>query len=49
MKFASFLEGSRHRIGVVNVDEAPGSMVTDEVLAEIRAIPAIQWAWRIRL
>jgi D-3-phosphoglycerate dehydrogenase len=40
-------------IGVVNVDEAPGTdhegIVTDRVLAEIRAIPAIQAAWRVRL
>lgn len=40
-------------IGVVNVDEVPGTahsgMVTDEVLAEIRAVPNIRSAWRIRL
>ena len=54
VNIASFALGRNYEcagcaIGVVNVDEAPGSMVTDEVLAEIRAIPAIQWAWRIRL
>jgi len=40
-------------IGVVNVDEAPGTdhegIVTEQVLGAIRAIPAIQSAWRIRL
>jgi D-3-phosphoglycerate dehydrogenase / 2-oxoglutarate reductase len=40
-------------IGVVNVDEAPGTdhegIVTDEVLAEVRGTPAIQSAWRVRL
>jgi D-3-phosphoglycerate dehydrogenase / 2-oxoglutarate reductase len=40
-------------IGVVNVDEAPGTdhegIVTEKVLAEIRAIPAIQSAFRVRL
>jgi D-3-phosphoglycerate dehydrogenase len=36
-------------IGVVHVDETPEGMVTDEVLAEIRKIPAIQWAFRVRL
>jgi D-3-phosphoglycerate dehydrogenase / 2-oxoglutarate reductase len=40
-------------IGVVNVDEhperAPGGSVTDEVLAEIRRIPNIRSAWRVRL
>ena len=54
VNIASFALGRNYEcaecaIGVVNVDEAPGSMVTDEVLAEIRAIPAIQSAWRIRL
>jgi D-3-phosphoglycerate dehydrogenase len=40
-------------IGVVNVDEAPGTdhegIVTDQVLAEIRRIPAIQSAFRVRV
>jgi D-3-phosphoglycerate dehydrogenase len=40
-------------VGVVNVDEAPGTdhegILTDQVLAEVRAIPAIQSAWRVRL
>lgn len=39
-------------IGVVKVDEHPGDSggtVTDEVLAEIRAIPNIRAAWRVRL
>ena len=40
-------------IGVVNVDEhperAPGGSVTDDVLAEIRRIPNIRSAWRVRL
>jgi D-3-phosphoglycerate dehydrogenase len=40
-------------IGVVNLDEGPGTdhegLLTDDVLGEIRAIPAIQSAWRIRL
>jgi D-3-phosphoglycerate dehydrogenase len=40
-------------IGVVKVDEAPGTdhagIVTEQVLAEIRAIPAIQSALRVRL
>jgi D-3-phosphoglycerate dehydrogenase len=40
-------------IGVVNLDEGPdpseAGEVTDRVLAEVRAIPAIQWAWRVRL
>jgi len=40
-------------IGVVNVDEGTGTnhegIVTDEVLEEVRRIPAIQSAWRIRL
>jgi D-3-phosphoglycerate dehydrogenase len=36
-------------IGVVHVEETPEGMVTDEVLAEIRKIPAIQWAVRVRL
>jgi D-3-phosphoglycerate dehydrogenase / 2-oxoglutarate reductase len=54
VNIASFALGRNYEcagcaIGVVNVDEEPGSMVTDQVLAEIRAIPAIQWAWRIRL
>ena len=36
-------------IGVVHVDETPEGMVTDDVLAEIRKIPAIQSAIRVRL
>ncbi len=36
-------------IGVVNVDETPESLVTDQVLADIRKIPAIQSAFRVRL
>jgi D-3-phosphoglycerate dehydrogenase len=40
-------------IGVVNVDETPGESqegsVTDQVLADVRRIPAIQSAYRIRL
>jgi D-3-phosphoglycerate dehydrogenase len=40
-------------IGVVNIDEgpttAPSSMVTDDVLSEIRAISNIRSAWRVRL
>ena len=40
-------------IGVVNVDEHAGrgsaGTVTDEVLAEIRAIPNIRSVWRVRL
>jgi D-3-phosphoglycerate dehydrogenase len=58
VNIASFALGRNYEcagcaIGVVNVDEAPGTdhegIVTDRVLAEIRAIPAIQSAWRIRL
>ena len=39
-------------IGVVNVDEHPAGSagtITDGVLAEIRAIPNIRAAWRVRL
>ncbi len=36
-------------IGVVRVDENGASMVTDQVLADIRAIPNIRDAWRVRL
>ena len=40
-------------IGVVNVDEHPGrgsaGTVSDQVLAEIRAIPNIRSVWRVRL
>ena len=39
-------------IGVVKVDEHPEtgeSMVSDQVLAEIRSIPNIRTAWRVRL
>ena len=39
-------------IGVVKVDEHPetgDSMVSDQVLAEIRSIPNIRTAWRVRL
>ena len=39
-------------IGVVKVDEHPetgAGMVTDQVLAEIRAIPNIRSVWRVRL
>jgi len=40
-------------IGVVNVDEHPGQQsagtVTDDVLAEIRAIPNVRSVWRVRL
>jgi D-3-phosphoglycerate dehydrogenase len=40
-------------IGVVKVDERPelgaAGMVTDQVLAEIRAIPNIRSVWRVRL
>ena len=39
-------------IGVVKVDEHPetgAGMVTDEVLAEIRAVPNIRSVWRVRL
>ena len=39
-------------IGVVKVDEHPetgAGMVSDEVLAEIRAIPNIRSVWRVRL
>ena len=40
-------------IGVINVDEHPdrglAGTVTDEVLAEIRAIPNIRSVWRVRL
>jgi D-3-phosphoglycerate dehydrogenase len=40
-------------VGVVNVDEGAGTdhegIITDQVLSEIRAIPAIQSAWRVRL
>ncbi|HEY0284375.1 MAG TPA: phosphoglycerate dehydrogenase [Vicinamibacterales bacterium] len=39
-------------IGVVKVDEHPetgASMVSDQVLAEIRAIPNIRSVWRVRL
>lgn len=40
-------------IGVVNVDEHPGKgsegTITDTVLAEIRAIPNVRSAWRVRL
>jgi len=58
VNIASFALGRNHEcagcaIGVVNVDEAPGTdhegIVTDQVLAEIRAIPAIKSGWRIRL
>ena len=40
-------------VGVVKVDEhpenGPAGTVTDEVLAEIRAIPNIRSVWRVRL
>jgi D-3-phosphoglycerate dehydrogenase len=39
-------------IGVVKVDEHPdtgSSMVSDQVLAEIRAIPNVRSVWRVRL
>jgi D-3-phosphoglycerate dehydrogenase len=58
VNIASFALGRNYEcagcaIGVVNVDEAPGTnhegIVTEQVLAEIRATPAIQAAWRIRL
>jgi D-3-phosphoglycerate dehydrogenase / 2-oxoglutarate reductase len=58
VNIASFALGRNYEcagcaIGVVKVDEAPGTdhegIVTDRVLAEIRAIPAIQSAWRVRL
>lgn len=58
VNIAGFALGRNHEragcaIGVVNVDEAPGTdhegIVTEKVLAEIRAIPAIQSAFRVRL
>jgi D-3-phosphoglycerate dehydrogenase len=58
VNIASFALGRNYEcagcaIGVVNVDEAPGTdhegIVTDRVLAEIRGIAAIQSAWRVRL
>ena len=36
-------------IGVVKVDENGAATVTDQVLAEIRAIPNIRDVWRVRL
>jgi len=54
VNIASFALGRNYEcagcaIGVVHVEETPEGMVTDEVLAEIRKIAAIQSAVRVRL
>lgn len=55
VNIASFAlgRGPEGAVGVVNVDEATGSdhhgIVTDQVLREIRAVPAVRSAWRVRL
>jgi D-3-phosphoglycerate dehydrogenase len=45
--------GPEGAVGVVHVDEAPTStnsgVVSEEVLAQIRAVPAVRAAWRVRL
>ncbi len=47
------LECADCAIGVVNVDENPGTnhggSVTEEVLSEIRAIPNVRSVWRVRV
>ncbi len=50
VNIANFALGRSERcaVGVVNVDEAPGSTGLDDAVEEIRRVPAIRKAWIVR-
>jgi D-3-phosphoglycerate dehydrogenase / 2-oxoglutarate reductase len=41
--------GDSRAVGVVTVDDADGTALSRDVLAEIRAVPAIERAWAVRI